>query len=59
MNTKKLKDQEDVKNQFSSIDFAEMSKKYAREDEPINSHQIDIYATPVYNYVGYGTVFSN
>lgn len=59
MNTKKLKDQEDVKNQFSSIDFAEMSKKYAREDEPINSHQMDIYATPVYNYVGYGTVFSN
>lgn len=59
MNTKKFKDQEDVKNQFSSIDFAEMSKKYAREDEPINSHQMDIYATPVYNYVGYGTVFSN
>lgn len=59
MNTNKSKDQKDVKKQFSNIDFAEMSKKYAREDEPINSHQMDIYATPVYNYVDYDTVFSN
>lgn len=59
MNTKKSKDQDDVKKQFSSIDFVEMSKKYVKEDEPINSYQMGIYATPVYNYVGYGTVFSN
>lgn len=59
MNTKKSKDQKDVKKQFSNIDFVEMSKKYVKEDEPITPYQMDIYATPVYNYVGYGTVFSN
>lgn len=59
MNTKNSKDQENVKIQFSSIDFAEMSKQYVKDDEPINSSQMGIYATPVYNYVGYGTVFSN
>lgn len=59
MNTKNSKDQENVKIQFSSIDFAEMSKQYVKDDEPISSYQMDMYATPVYNYVGYGTVFSN
>ena len=56
MNNKEQKSQEPV---FISIDLTEMSKKFTKEDEPINSHQMNVYTQPVYTYIGYGTYFPN